>query len=93
MSSAKKARLPAAIARFVEQQKTMPVDRLHAEPPPSRFPYAENADVLNAIREHRRLKGYLDAGAPPGYLLIKQHSNPVNFMVRCRELGFTVEAM
>jgi hypothetical protein len=53
----------------------------------------ENAEVLNAIREHRRLKGYLEAGAPPGYLLIKYNSNPVNFVERCRELGFTVEAM
>lgn len=53
----------------------------------------ENAEVLNAIREHRRLKVYIEAGAPPGYLLIKYKSNPVNFIKRCRELGFTVEAL
>lgn len=41
MSSAKKAQLPAAVARFVEQQETMPVDQLFAEPLPPRVPYAE----------------------------------------------------
>lgn len=53
----------------------------------------ENVEVLNAIREHQRLRGYLEAGAPSGYLLIKYNSNPVNFVERCRDLGFTVEAM
>jgi hypothetical protein len=32
----------------------------------------ENAEVLDAIRQHSRLNGYLEAGAPKGYLLIKQ---------------------
>ena len=48
----------------------------------------ENAEVLNAIREHPRLKGYLEPGAPKGYLLIKSESNPANFVARCKELGF-----
>ena len=51
----------------------------------------ENADVLAAIRDHRRLKGYLEAGAPEGFLFIKHTSDPVNFVNRCRELGFSVE--
>jgi hypothetical protein len=50
----------------------------------------ETAEVLDAIRQHSRLKGYLEAGAPKGYLLIKQQSNPSNFVQRCEELGFRV---
>jgi hypothetical protein len=50
----------------------------------------ESAEVLDAIRQHSRLKGYLEAGAPKGYLLIKQQSNPMNFVQRCEELGFKV---
>ncbi|MGH9395304.1 MAG: hypothetical protein ACRD18_00420 [Terriglobia bacterium] len=50
----------------------------------------ESADVLDAIRQHSRLKGYLEARAPAGYLLIKQQSNPSNFIQRCKELGFNV---
>jgi hypothetical protein len=50
----------------------------------------ESAEVLDAIRQHSRLKGYLEAGAPQGYLMIKPQSNPSNFVQRCRELGFKV---
>ena len=50
----------------------------------------ESAEVVDAIRQHSRLKGYLEAGAPKGYLLIKQQSNPMNFVQRCKELGFKV---
>jgi hypothetical protein len=53
----------------------------------------ETAEVLDAIRQHRRLKGYLEAGAPKGYLLIKQQSNPSNFVQRCEELGFRVRLL
>jgi hypothetical protein len=50
----------------------------------------ESAEVLDAIRQHSRLKGYLEAEAPKGYLLIKQLSNSNNFVQRCEELGFKV---
>jgi hypothetical protein len=50
----------------------------------------ENAEVLDAIRQHSGLKGYLEPGAPNGYLLIKQGSNPANFVQRSKELGFRV---
>ena len=50
----------------------------------------ESGEVLDAIRRHSRLKGYLEAGAPKGYLLIKPQSNPNNFVQRCQELGFKV---
>ena len=50
----------------------------------------ENAEVMDAIRQHSRLKGYLEAGAPKGYLLIKPGSNPHNFVQRSKELGFRV---
>jgi len=50
----------------------------------------ESAEVLDAIRQHSRLKGYLEAGAPKNYLLIRQQSNPSNFVQRCEELGFRV---
>jgi hypothetical protein len=50
-------------------------------------------EVLEAIRAHPKLKGYIEAGAPPGYLLIKAQSNPNNFVFRCRQLGFVVKQM
>ena len=50
----------------------------------------DTPELLDAIRGHRRLKGYLMSGAPPGYLLIKETSDPFNFMKRCRELGFEI---
>jgi len=39
------------------------------------------------------LKGYLEPGAPTGYLLIKSSSDPNNFMIRCRELGFQLKPL
>ena len=48
-------------------------------------------ELLNAIRQHRKLKNYLATGAPPGYLLIKAQSDPWNFLERCRECGFELE--
>ncbi|QEH35480.1 hypothetical protein OJF2_40320 [Aquisphaera giovannonii] len=53
----------------------------------------ESAEVLAAIREHPQLKGYLEPGAPPGYLLIKSHSRPDNFVRRCQDLGFAVTTL
>jgi hypothetical protein len=53
----------------------------------------ESAEVLAAIREHPKLKGYLEPGAPPGYLLIKSRSDPGNFVQRCQDLGFKVETL
>ena len=50
----------------------------------------ESVEVLDAIRRHPRLKGYLEAGAPPGYLLVKARSSPETFVRRCQELGFQV---
>jgi hypothetical protein len=50
----------------------------------------ENDAALAAIRAHPKLKGYLEPGAPPGYLLIKSRSDPDNFVQRCRDLGFEV---
>ena len=53
----------------------------------------ESAEVLAAIREHPKLKGYLEPGAPPGYLLIKSRSDPGNFVQRCQDLGLQVETL
>jgi hypothetical protein len=53
----------------------------------------ESDEVLAAIREHPKLKGYLEPGAPPGYLLIKSRSDPGNFTRRCQDLGFKVETL
>ena len=50
----------------------------------------ESAEVLDAIRQHSRLRGYLEPGAPRGYLLIKPRSDPHRFVQRCEELGFKV---
>ena len=52
-----------------------------------------DTEVLAAIREHPPLKGYLEPGAPPGYLLIKSRSDPANFIRRCQDLGFKVETL
>ena len=46
-----------------------------------------------AIRSHPKLKGYLEPGAPAGYLLIKAQSSPENFAHRCQLLGFKVKSM
>jgi hypothetical protein len=53
----------------------------------------ESTEVLTAVREHPKLKGYLEPGAPPGYLLIKSRSDPANFIRRCQDLGFQVETL
>jgi hypothetical protein len=53
----------------------------------------ESSEVLAAIREHPQLKGYLEPGAPPGYLLIKSRSRPDNFVRRCQALGFAVHML
>lgn len=53
----------------------------------------ESAEVLAAIHAHPQLKGYLEPGAPPGYLLIKSRSNPDNFVRRCQALGFAVHTL
>jgi hypothetical protein len=53
----------------------------------------ESTEILAAIREHPKLKGYLEPGAPPGYLLIKSQSDPGNFVRRCQDLGFKVETL
>ncbi|HEY2249652.1 MAG TPA: hypothetical protein VGH74_01280 [Planctomycetaceae bacterium] len=53
----------------------------------------ENAEVLAAIKENRRLKNYLEPGSPPGYLLVKHGSDPYNFVKRCTELGFSVKRL
>ena len=47
--------------------------------------------VLAALRSHPKLKGYIDRGGPPGYLIIKDASDPNNFVLRCREHGFEVK--
>ncbi len=53
----------------------------------------ESDEALAAIREHPQLKGYLEPGAPPGYLLLKSRSDPDNFLRRCRDLGFEVHSL
>ena len=53
----------------------------------------ESADMLQAIRQHARLKNYLEPKAPPGYLLLKSESDPFHFIERCRELGFDVQSL
>ncbi|SIN87308.1 hypothetical protein SAMN05444166_1377 [Singulisphaera sp. GP187] len=53
----------------------------------------DSAETLAAIHGHPKLKGYLEPGAPPGYLLIKSRSDPDNFILRCRSLGFKVTSM
>jgi hypothetical protein len=52
----------------------------------------ESPEALAAIRQHPQLKGYLEPGAPPGYLLLKSSSSPDNFVRRCQDLGFEVHS-
>jgi hypothetical protein len=51
------------------------------------------AEAAAAIRQHPQLKGYLEPGAPPGFLLVKPNSNPDNFLRRCQALGFEIESL
>jgi hypothetical protein len=51
------------------------------------------AEAAAAIRQHPQLKGYLEPGAPPGFLLVKPGSNPDNFLRRCQGLGFEIESL
>jgi hypothetical protein len=51
------------------------------------------AEAVAAIRQHPGLKGYLEPGAPPGFLLVKPGSNPDNFLRRCQALGFEIESL
>jgi hypothetical protein len=53
----------------------------------------ENEEVLEAVRKHPQLKGNLEPGAPPGYLLIKANSDPHNFVRRSQQLGFKVKSL
>jgi hypothetical protein len=51
----------------------------------------ENPELLSLIRTHPRLKGYLDRGAPAGYLIIKDGADPRRFIERCQQHGFEVK--
>lgn len=51
----------------------------------------EDPEMLSVIRKHNKLKGYIEPGGPPGFLLVKSTSNPANFVMRCREYGFEVK--
>lgn len=53
----------------------------------------ETPEAAAAIRQHPQLKGYLEPGAPPGFLLVKPNSNPDNFIRRCKALGFEIESL
>jgi hypothetical protein len=53
----------------------------------------ETDEAVAAIRQHPQLKGYLEPGAPPGFLLVKPGSNPDNFLRRCQALGFEIESL
>lgn len=83
--------LPATIERLLSDTRTVTgTMRIRGC---SAIVKPENAEVLVAIKAHRRLKGYLDTEAPAGYLLLKPRSNPHEFIRRCQELGFTVTAL
>ena len=53
----------------------------------------EDPATSDFIRSHGRLKGYLETGGPPGYLLIKSEANFHNFVERCRKYGFEVQPL
>lgn len=53
----------------------------------------ESMELLTTIREHPKLKGYVESGGPPGYLLLKPTSSLENFLRRCRDLGIAVDAL
>jgi len=55
--------------------------------------HPENAEVLAAIRAHPKLKGDLEPGAPAGYLLLNSRSDPDDFLIRCRKLGFRIKPL
>ena len=83
--------LPSTLATALQTESQLggivAVRYLHALVKPA------TAEALEAIQQHPQLKGYLEPGAPAGYLLIKPRSDPGNFVHRCRKLGFQVEPL
>ena len=53
----------------------------------------ENPAMLSTIRNHNKLKGYIEPGGSPGYLLVKSTSNPAHFIRPCQEDGFEVKPL
>jgi hypothetical protein len=51
----------------------------------------EDPAMIEVIRKHAKLKGYIKRGGPPGYLLVKSESDIFNFVKRCREFGFDIK--
>ncbi|MFV2071010.1 MAG: hypothetical protein ACC645_28920, partial [Pirellulales bacterium] len=82
--------LPATVANVLGAKSTTGEVRVRGC---SAIVKPESLEAIEAIRKNGRLKGYLEAGAPPGYLLIKSNSNPHNFVRRCQESGFTVKTL
>ena len=76
-----KPKVPDAIKVELKTKATELIDTVlkpeHVKPPPKNV----------------KLKGYIEAGGPPGYLVIKSTSNPANFIRRCREFGFEVKPL
>jgi hypothetical protein len=78
--------LPAAIGKLLVSQK--PIGGALRYRFCSGIVKPADTAMVQAIRTHPRLKGYIEPGGPPGYLLIKAGSSFDNFLIRCRELGF-----
>jgi hypothetical protein len=83
--------LPSGIRSLLEKKPEIEgVLRIHAC---SAIVKPENPAMLSTIRNHNKLKGYIDPSGPPGYLLVKSTSNAVNFIKRCQEYGFEVKPL
>ncbi len=80
--------LPPAITKLLDGPETSPLCGQLKYRYCSGIVKPATPEMAKAIRAHPRLKGYIEPGAPTGYLLIKPNSNFDNFLVRCRELGF-----
>lgn len=82
---------PAAVATFLHKE-TRHGGEVHFLPCRG-LVRVEDSRVLDRIKTHPKLKGYLVKGGPPGYLVIKDDSDPFNFVQRCQEHGFEVKPL
>jgi len=83
--------LPSTIKTFLEDKTQIEINGMLEVSYCSAIVKPEHPRMLQVIRQHPRLKGYLTSQSPPGYLLIKYGSRADNFIRKCREYGFDVK--
>ena len=85
------APLPAKVANFLNRE-TIQGGELHLLLCGG-LVRVDDPRVLDHIKAHPKLKGYLVNGGPPGYLVIKEGVRLINFVQRCKDYGFEVKML